>query len=137
MTETEHVELEKYTRELANLMELRDWTISVLDNPPDGTEAIACITCIYGQKYARIRVRHDFFDRDPENQRQIIAHELLHIHLSGLEWSFNNRQGQLAPPVFQMAWDGLKDVVEFGVDAIADAIARYLPLPPAANEGES
>lgn len=121
--------LGEYVRWMANELELRDWAITVAYDPPADEDAIAQIRCTYGRKHATIRLCQDWFERSIEEQRCTIAHELLHCHLSGIEWQFNNLSGHVSGDLFSVMWGGLKDQIEFGVDAMADAVAKHLPLP--------
>lgn len=128
-TKKQRKAMREYIRWVADSLELRDWTISVVYDPPCDEDAFAHVLCTYGRKRATVTLCHDFFDLAPEKQRHAIAHELLHLHLSGIEWQFNNLQNEVSRSVFDVMWGGLKDQIEFGIDAMADAVAKHLPLP--------
>lgn len=129
MNKKQRKRIEKYTRWMANELELRDWTICILDDPPEDPEHEASVKITYGRKYAAIRLCPDFFERSLESQRSTICHELIHCHLKGIEWQYNNLGGRIAPDLFGAVWAGITDQIEFGVDALADAIAKHLPVP--------
>lgn len=119
----------KYIRWMANELELRDWTIFLSHKEPDDHDHGACIRCIYGQKKAELKLRGDFFEASLEEQRQTIAHELIHLHLSGIRWQFNNIGNNLPGPLFDAIWLGIHDQIEFATESMADVAAKHLPLP--------
>lgn len=129
-TKKQRKALNEYVRWVDDSLELRDWTLTVVYDPEvEDSDALASIKCIYGRKHANIRLCPEFFSLSGEQQRQTVAHELIHCHLSGLEWQYNNLGGHVAPSVFEIVWGGMKDQVEFATDAMADALAKHLPLP--------
>lgn len=120
--------LGRYVRHVADLMELRDWTVELGREPtPDGIAGRCNI--VYGRKLARIGVASDFRDDDPESQRQTIAHELVHCHLdSAYNMVQNDLEDLLGKPADTVFLLGYKRQMEYGVDALASAIAKHLPL---------
>jgi hypothetical protein len=123
----------EYVRWVANELELRDWTIVLSHKEPDDPDHGASIRPTYGQKKATLKLRNDFFGCSLEEQRQTIAHELLHCHTSGIRWQFNNIGNNLSAPLFDAIWSGINDQIEFATEAIADAIAKHLPVPKQAK----
>lgn len=128
-TKKQRKALGRYVRRMANEMELRDWTIDLVYDPPADDDCMAHIKCTYGRKRAQVSFPRDFFSLTPEQQRHAVCHELIHCHASGLEWQFNNLGGRVSPDVFDVLWGGMKDQIEFAVDAMAAALAKHLPLP--------
>jgi len=131
-TKKQRKALRAYVRWMADTLELRDWTITVVYSDAADTvesDRMASVTCTYGRKHATIKLCARFFALSVEDQRQTICHELIHCHLSGLEWQYNNLGNNLASSVFDIVWGGLKDQIEFATDAMADALAKHLPLP--------
>lgn len=133
-TKRQRTALREYARWMANELELRDWTINLVYEPAADDDAMAQVTCTYGRKFVTIKLAADFFQFSLEKQRQAIVHELLHCHTSGIEWQYNNLGGHIAPDVFSVCWGGIRDQVEFATDAMADALAKHLPLPNYAKE---
>ena len=125
--------LRAYVRWVADSMELRDWSITLVYDPPADDNCLAHVKCVYGRKIATITFPRDFFDCSPERQRHAITHELVHLHFSGLEWQYNNLSDRVAPDVFHAIWGGLQDQLEFAVDAMASAVAKHLPMPKQAK----
>lgn len=118
-----------YVRAVADALELRDWTLTIDWGPPEDDGIVARIRCTYGRKLATLEFCEGFASRPLREQRATICHELIHCHLSGLEWTFNNLGSHVSQAVFDIVWGGLKDQVEFATDAMADAVAKHLPLP--------
>lgn len=121
--------VEDYARTLADLMELRDWRITVGDEPCDGQFA-AQIQCVYGRKRARIRLCAEWDDRTPDQQRQNLVHELLHCHMRLCESLAEQAEHLMKGGAYQVWYINHEHGIEYAVDAIADALAPHLPLPP-------
>jgi hypothetical protein len=129
VTPKQQKRLGTYARWIANEIELRDWTIVISDDPPSNPDHIACMNCVYGRKRANIHVAADFWTTTPEDQRQAICHELVHIFLKPLEFNLNNVEQPLGTTAFHLLSEAHRDLAEYAVDALADAIAKHLPLP--------
>lgn len=121
-------ELGKYVREMADLCGLRDWTVRVDMDPCDEDNAGEC-RVIYGRKYGIVRVSHDWAEKPPEELRNTIIHELLHMHCEPMMWAVNNVQVPLGSVAFGILDGSFRDALEVAVDSIATAWAETLPLP--------
>jgi hypothetical protein len=99
---------------------LRDWTFNVSDFSPDDPNHGASVEPIYGRKFAKICLRNDFFEFSREHQRQTVTHELIHCHLAAY---------QHAVETLKDYHPTMRESLEYGVDALADAIGPLLPLP--------
>lgn len=128
MTKQDRKALAEYVRSVANEMELRDWTIEVLAEPcADGN--VAYVTCTFGRKQAQVSFAHDFRDRAPEEQRDTVVHELVHLHLeSATSMVRNDLEPWLGKQADAMFFDGYRRQIEYGVDALAAAVAKHLPV---------
>jgi hypothetical protein len=120
--------LGEYIRWVANEMELRDWTI-VLDADPADDGLIGHCICVNGQREARIAVASNFREHPPEEQRETIVHELLHVHHEGC-WRMV--QTDLAEPMGKIGYyvfcDSYRRAMEYAIDGTAKALAKHLPL---------
>jgi hypothetical protein len=121
---------------LVPLLRLSHWEIGVDDEPPE-SEGEAAIW--YSRKcyVARIRFADKHFAQPVAEQATTVAHELLHLHLSGPDWAAKDAADMLDPTSklwVQERWD-----VEFerAVDAISRVLAPFLPLPPVEASKES
>lgn len=121
--------LGSYMREVADRMELRDWHLDLSHDPPAQDDAYASCEPIYGQHRTVLRFAHGFRDRDPEDQRHTVVHELVHLHLAALtsqvEHDASELLGSTADSVF---WNGARRNLEYAVDGLAHAIARHIPI---------
>ena len=111
-----------YVRRLADILALKDWRIDVLDELPSGDGAFASIYPIVGRKWANLRMSEEFLVAPKLDQRQTIAHELVHCHFAPLLRLLEARD---------QYDDAMRHALEYGVDGLADGIAPLLPLPPA------
>jgi hypothetical protein len=115
-------------RWIADEIELRDWTITLADEPCD-SDYTAKINCIEGRKHAVIAFNPEFREMDPDDQRQTIIHELVHAH-HAICWRMV--QSDLIQPLGQETYnifaDSYRRGMEYCVDAVADALAKHMPL---------
>jgi hypothetical protein len=110
-----------YVREIADRLALKDWVIDVDDDGPKDQSAHASIWIAHGRKRATIYLSDEFLADSRPEQRQSIAHELIHVH-NGPYWDAVSR-----------ATDDDKNIrmlMEYSVDGLADGVAPLLPLPP-------
>lgn len=128
MTDREWEELTRYIRWVANEMELRDWTIEVLRTPSEeGTYATIFPT--FGRKIATLKLDPNFRTYDAEIQRHTIVHELVHCHLEpAANMVYKDLEEYLGKQTDQVFWNGFKRQIEYGVDGLASAIAKHMPL---------
>lgn len=119
--------LAAYVRTCADTIELRDWTITVGAEPaPSDADGYVVIT--YGRKLAYITFAEDFRSFDPDRQRHTVAHELIHCHLEpACNMVQNDLEPHLAAQGDQVFFAGFKRQIEYGVDALAAAMAKHLP----------
>jgi hypothetical protein len=116
-----------YLRRLADALKLSDWRVEIDDRPPDSGRATAEVECVYGRRYAVVRLSERFLEQPPDEQRNSLVHELIHCHLN---------------PAAAMALDEMGDggaghfrrMLEYAVDGLADAIAPH--MPPIDDKGE-
>ena len=111
-----------YIRDIADRLRLRDWTVRVKDDGPEGRDDHASVQCVYGRKLANIRLSDEFLGDDPEEQRHTVVHELLHCHLVDGWWYAHGRLDDAGRDAFTR-------FMEKGIDGLADAIAPLMPLP--------
>jgi hypothetical protein len=113
-----------YVRHLADLMGLKDWVISIDDDPPFNNGAIATARICEGRKNLILDLSSTFLEKedDREYQRHTIVHELVHCHLGQMNEVL--RQFLSAE---QYAIHRIN--MEFANDGIAEAWAKSLPVP--------
>jgi len=128
MTRAQRSSLERYLSEAQQILNLGQWKIELGDSPCE-EDALAEIEVSENLWQAKIRVAHGFFKEKPEEQRDTIAHELIHVHTAGIERARDRMEktlGELAWPVFQSS---MENEVERAVDALAKIVAPTLPMP--------
>jgi hypothetical protein len=110
-----------YYQALAARMRLGGWTFIISDEPPVG-DALASINCWHGRFGATIRLSDGFLDESDEEQRYICVHELVHAWQAHADELID---GELAKGKYD-AWTLAS---EYGVDAAAQTLAPFMPLP--------
>lgn len=128
MTNEQRAGLAAYIRRLADLMELRDWRFKLGDHPA-AEDCGAHIEVVAGRRFATVTVPFAWPGFDPTEQRHYACHELLHAHLAPVEFAVQSLQTNLGDHVFGVFAELHKTAIEHAIDAIADALAPYLPLP--------
>lgn len=128
MTKRDSKALGQYIRWIADEIGLRDWTLHLLDETAD-EDCNAQTRLIFGRKLASIRVATEFRELEPERIRQTIVHELVHCHFAAatnqVEHDLSEHLGSQASNLF---FAGFLRNLEYGVDAVAGALAPHMPL---------
>lgn len=137
MTKRDRKELGRYVRAIADEMGLRDWTFELKTGDasegqaerPDGSRWGASCAPVPGRKFATITLAPWQRDEDPGELRQTVVHELTHCHFFGL-WDTlrNDTVGPLGQATYDMFIANVERHMEYGVDAMADALAPHMPL---------
>lgn len=121
--------LADYTRECANKLELRDWTIR-LSKIPCESQIATCRTT-FGQKVATVAIHREILKETDEEIRQTVAHELMHCHDSALREVINE---SIPAMIGSLAWAALEPAIrqqrELLVDTVANIVAKNLPMMP-------
>lgn len=129
MTTEQHRALVQYVNECACLLELHDWRFRVHREPPRDASSNAAFNAGPRRRCASLWFSDGFMRDDPENQRQTVAHELLHAHLNGVRHMVAGVEDHMSRAVYDVWDDAFNTIFESAVDAIAYAIAPRLPLP--------
>ena len=122
MDDPRRLKFQPYVRLLADKMRLKDWEVEISSVQPS-QDADASIKCVFGRKLAVIRLSDTFLESKPEEQRHTIIHELTHCHYAACNEIAENKLPCDAYGAWQMDW-------EYGIDATADMLAPFMPLPP-------
>lgn len=120
----------RYAARQAEALGLRDWTV-VTQKGEVGEDIIAHAEMAYGRKVATITFGPRFFASPREEQRATVAHELLHAHLDGPATVLRDIETQLGTLQWEIVHETYRRRSEEACDAIAEAVAKWLPLPPA------
>lgn len=109
-------------------MALRDWTIDLQRQPCDD-DCNAQASLVYGRKIVRIRVSRDFRGFDLERVRQTVVHELVHCHFAAADMQVeHDLPDHLGKQAAELFFDSFRRNMEYGVDAMAAALAPHMPL---------
>jgi hypothetical protein len=128
MTKRDQKVLGRYIRRVADELELRDWTLTLSNNPAP-KDCYGHMTETYGRKLAVIEVCADFRNLDAEQQRHTIVHELVHCHLAPpTNMVLNDLEKELSDTTDRIFWASYKRQIEYSTDALASALAKHLPL---------
>lgn len=119
----------RYLRDLADRMELRDWTVTTMHRPAEERHAASC-TCIYGRKVIEVHFGIGFDKSSPDDQRQTLVHELLHAHMALAQRPLIDARDNISKTWVSMLESNVMTGIEYAIDAIADGWAKHLPLPP-------
>lgn len=118
-----------YVATLQPLLRIQHWAITVGNNEPsDGALADNC--CYMRQYRNDIHFSDRFFGKSPEQQRETVVHELLHVVVE--HWYRSTRaafQG-LSSTSQEWAIERNEHEMEMCVDSLAKILAPHLPLPP-------
>ena len=115
-----------YVRDVADQMQLRDWFFALMDKPSKKGLA-ATLQPVWGRRYAALWLAKDFHKQAPEKQRHTIVHELIHAHFAAMD---NPLQRGMKPSAVGF----YVSAMEYGIDAMADIVAPFMPLPPRGDE---
>lgn len=118
----------EYTRQIAVAMGLGGWVIEE-SSEPASEGCLAEIEATYGQRHAKLSLCKDWEQLSPEEQRDTIVHELLHVHLAHLTQLAHDIVESLDEGASKAAKVALALTEEYTVDAMANAWSPYMPLP--------
>lgn len=118
----------EYTRQIAVAMGLGGWHIEQSADPAS-EGCLAEIEPTYGQRHAKLSLCAEWDTLPPEEQRDTIVHELVHVHLASLTQLAYDLVQELDPSAVKVAQAALNLAEEYVVDAMAGAWSPYMPLP--------
>ncbi len=130
MNDAQHAVLSGYIRDLADAMGLRDWSISLGRYISDTGEYRAQITLHRQKDEAEVELSEAWFGRTPEEQRQTVVHELLHIHTARLCRTLTRFTEQVGGELATYLAKEHDEEEEIVIERLARVLAPYLPLPP-------
>lgn len=118
-----------YVDHLKAFMRLQDWTVTVTDHAPENPDHVASIDPFYGRQVAAICLSRGFTTATPEEQRQTIVHELLHLHTNRTKNVFYRIIEGRTEGWLRLGAEFHNEATEYTTDIIADILAPFLPLP--------
>jgi hypothetical protein len=119
-----------YIRALADQVLLADWEIE-LDRSVSDHGTWAQVTVQSEENFARVYVNWpEFFAHSPEERREWLVHECVHLHLDRPQRIMNQLAAQISGDVTAFAKEAHRKEIEICVQRIARILAPHLPLPP-------
>lgn len=123
-------ELGQYVRDVADEMNLRDWTLEVHVRPQDELDEYqASCAVVHLRSYAIISFLDEWPTWTPGRLRQVTCHELLHCHTEKITTVVVHLRERMSVAASQLAERTYRAALEYAVDDIATAWAETLPLP--------
>ena len=120
--------LKAWVAESQSVMGLDHWEVTIVEAASD-VDAWADIEAHAQQPTADLRVAFDFWKQDPEKQRLILTHELLHLVLARYARISENLEESLGKLAWAVIEPQLEDGEERTIEHLARIIAPYLSLP--------
>ena len=120
--------LRAWVSEAQTVMGLDHWEITIVEAASD-VDAWADIDAHAQQPTADLRVAFDFWKQEPEKQRLILTHELLHLVLARYARISENLEESLGKLAWAVIEPQLEDGEERTIEHLARIIAPYLSLP--------
>lgn len=130
MTKRRQRALQRYVDSIRPMLGLSDWEVVVKSEPPDDPSHDASHQSVYGCKLSLLRVSDQFWAYKPDQQREVVVHELLHAVFAAPQDQVRNilpthLRGR-GGVVFRDMWFQAQ---EYAIDQLAVAIGRHFPLP--------
>jgi len=120
--------LRTWVAEAQSVMGLDQWEVTIVEAASD-VDAWADIEAHAQQPTADLRVAFDFWKQEPEKQRLILTHELLHLVLARYARISENLEESLGKLAWAVIEPQLEDGEERTIEHLARIIAPYLSLP--------
>ena len=120
--------LKAWVTEAQTVMGLDHWEVTIIEAASD-VDAWADIEAHAQAPTADLRVAFDFWKQEPEKQRLILAHELMHLVVSRYARISENLEDSLGKLAWAVIEPQLEDGEERTVEHLARIIAPYLSLP--------
>lgn len=122
--------LTPYVRRLANLMGLSNWHVTVTVGDTVEEDSYAEITPWSERFRGDIVLNSRWKPENKEDVREILVHELLHLHFASLDQAVGSLDTLLGKPAYTVFRDRYNPDREKAVQQIARFWSPTLPLPP-------
>lgn len=121
-------EAQAYIDNAKRILNLSQWDIKVKDYP-SAEDAYADIEAHDHLWHAKLRLSEDFFKEPAEEQRKIIAHELLHLHYAGVERLVSSTESVIGAAAYDLYSKVWEIEIERAADALSGPVGGLLPIP--------
>ena len=120
--------LDSWLADAQRALNLSHWRLSVARDASD-VDAWADIDPHAQNLTAELRVAHDFWRQEPEKQRLILTHELLHLATCRTDRVVETLEEALGKVAWAVYSPQYEDASERMIDHLAGIISQQLPLP--------
>ena len=120
--------LEEWLADAQANLGVTDWKVNVVKDASD-VDAWADIDPHSQNLTADLRVAHDFWRQEPEKQRLILTHELLHLVTCRTDRVVENLEEALGKVAWAVYEPQYLDATERMTEHLATIIAPYLTMP--------
>ena len=120
--------LRAWVAEAQTVMGLDHWEVTIVEAASD-VDAWSDIEAHAQQPTADLRVAFDFWKQEPEKQRLILTHELLHLVMARYARISENLEESLGKLAWAVIEPQLEDGEERTIEHLARIVAPYLSLP--------
>jgi len=120
--------LEDWLIESQSALGVADWKLNVVKDASD-VDAWADIDPHSQNQTADLRVAHDFWRQEPEKQRLILTHELLHLVTCRTDRVVENLEEALGKVAWAVYEPQYTDATERMTEHLANITAPLLSLP--------
>lgn len=121
-------QLEEWLADAQANLGVTDWKVNVVKDASD-VDAWADIDPHSQNLTADLRVAHDFWRQEPEKQRLILTHELLHLVTCRTDRVVENLEEALGKVAWAVYEPQYLDATERMTEHLANVIAPYLTMP--------
>jgi hypothetical protein len=131
MTKRDRKTLQTYIDILADLMRLGHWTIILHEEVETGEGNIATVESGEHMDSAFIRVCEDFKEYTPEEIRNVMCHELIHLHLCRADDVWHSdvvKSGVCKGAAFTLAYETFGRLSEIAIHNLSKIMSVQLPL---------
>lgn len=118
-----------WTIQCYQMLGLDHWNIVVQFAPAQDGNKAECWRSMH-QYQAKLRFADEWFDAEPEEQRQTVIHELLHCHMRPVWEAWEPLEGPLGLTGWHIFSKNMEVAEETAVDGLARALAPRFPFPP-------
>lgn len=121
-----------WMRETMDLLQLRDWSLLVMPDPPegaDGEEAWATVTCT-PYRQSELRVSADLLRCHASVIERALVHEIVHMYHADMMEAVWEVADKAEPGCFDIGQLVLVRYVERMVDQVARVLVEHVDLPP-------
>lgn len=121
--------LQEYVDLMRQDLQLNDWDVTISVHTPNDETTMAQMDITSTRHHGALRIGSAFWKAEPSEQRYVLAHELVHLHLRRLGTIVEGTEAALGANAFSMLSHSFNIAEEYATDALASVIANQFKLP--------